>query len=130
MIALRNITLGFAAGAVGGLVWYLGVWLGLTAGILPAQAEATLLAKATLYRQMIWGGAWGILLAVPILLRHWWLRGFVIGCIATAAAVFYFSAGAATWPVQRIIYAVILNGVFWGFGAGFWYWLVTTGERR
>ena len=129
MIGLRNITIGFAAGAVGGLAWYAGIWILIQVGLIPGQMAGTLLAKSLLYKQMIWGGVWGILLAVPVLDRMWWLKGFIIGCVATAAAVFYFAAGAA-WPAQRIAIAVLLNGVFWGFGAGFWYWLATSGNRR
>ncbi|MEM9684242.1 MAG: hypothetical protein AAF942_13310 [Pseudomonadota bacterium] len=131
MIGLRNLTLGYASGVFGGLVFFLGIWLGLKAGLIPAQAEATLLAKTFLYKQMIWGGVWGILLAVPILNRVWWLKGFIIGCIATAVAIFVFTpTGLAGWPAQRIAIAVVLNGVFWGIGAAFWYWLVTGGDRR
>ncbi len=129
MILFRNISLGFAAGVIGGLGWFLGVWLALKAGIIPANMEAALLGKTTLYRQMIWGGAWGILLAVPVLTSLWWLKGFIVGCLATAAAVFYFGAHVP-WPVERIVMAVVLNGVFWGLFAGFWYWLVAREGRR
>lgn len=131
MIGLRNLTLGFACGAIGGLAWFAGIWIGIKTGLIPAAMEPTLLAKTMLYKQMIWGGVWGILLAVPILTRTWWLKGFILGCIATAVAIFFFTQGGlAGWPAQRIAIAVVLNGVFWGMSAAFWYWLVTSGDRR
>ena len=130
MIVLRNVSLGFTAGVIGGLGWFLGVWIAIKVGIIPPQMEAALLGKATLYKQLVWGGAWGILLAVPVLNGLWWLKGFIVGCLATAAAVFYFGAHLQ-WPAERIAMGVVLNGVFWGFAAGFWYWLVARdGGRR
>lgn len=130
MIGLRNLTIGYAAGVFGGLVFFLGIWLALQASLIPAQAEATVLARTFLYKQMTWGGIWGLLLAVPILNSQWWLKGFILGCIATVAGIFIFTpAGIAAWPAQRIAVAVVLNGVFWGIGAAFWYWLVTGNER-
>ena len=68
---LRDLSLAFAAGAVGALANSIAVWLagdhGLTAALgLKVAPELT---AAWLYPRLVWGGIWGLLLVLPILER-------------------------------------------------------------
>jgi hypothetical protein len=80
-----------------------------------------------LYRIIVWGGVWGILLAVPVMNRTWWLKGAIIGVLATVALVAYFQPSIRTPPIQ-IVYALVLN-VIWGIAAGLW-WTIVSGTRK
>lgn len=92
MANLPNLFRGFSSGAIGGLantvvIAVLGL-AGVTAmlGIKMPPPEM----PAFLYKQIIWGGLWGLLLVTPVLKDSWWQRGLLLGTMATAVHLFYF----------------------------------------
>ena len=129
---LRNLTIGYGAGVVGALGLFGAGWvaaqIGLRGllGLPPANAMAF---PGDYYKPMIWGGVWGLLLALPLFTRLWWFRGVVLGLLATAAIPLYFNKALQQDPamIRNIIYAAILN-VIWGLVAAGWYRLVTRSD--
>lgn len=130
-LLFRLLTLGFGAGAFGAVV------LGLVAFALgrlgvPEMLGLTMPAPKlpeAFYRAIVWGGIWGLLFVVPVLNRAWWLKGIIIGLLATAALVFYFAPGLRGGPVLGLVYAAALNGLVWGLSAGLW-WAIVSGGRK
>lgn len=129
MAFFRLLTLGFGSGAFGACV------LGLVAFALARLHVPEMLGLPTverrvpeeLYRIVVWGGLWGVLLVVPVMNRAWWLKGAIIGVLATVALVVYFNPSLRTPPIQ-IVYALVLN-IVWGFAAGLW-WTLVSGTRK
>lgn len=131
MAVFRLLTLGFGAGAFGAVILAL-VGAGLNAlnvqaliGLPPPPVPESYLPL--FYRLVVWGGIWGVLLAVPVLNRLWWLKGIIIGVLATLAILFYFNP-AVTTPPMRFVYALVLNAI-WGVAAGAW-WALVSGPRK
>lgn len=118
---LRRLSWAFVAGCVGVIVFYIGLRLALATGIMspPEQALAVITSKAFLYQKITWGGIWGFLFAAPVLARMWWLRGLIVGLLATLAALFIFQPTLP--PLPLIVVAAVLNMVFWGLSAAFWH---------
>ena len=121
MDVLRRLSLAFASGCFGVLLFYVALRAGLEAGIIkpPAQALKFLTSKEFLYKQVVWGGIWGFAFFIPFLKGKWWARGLIVGLAATLVAIFVFQK--AVPPVQIIIGALVLNMVFWGLTAAFWH---------
>ena len=65
---ISKLSLGFAAGALGGLATALTIWLFGTLGITQAAGVgiAPSLGPAFLYGPIIWGGIWGWLFLTPL----------------------------------------------------------------
>lgn len=129
MSSLQKLSRGFTGGAVGGIANVIAIIILVKLGIvdlmgikMPPPAHPNLL----LYKQIAWGGLWGLLLITPVLKDSWWQRGLLLGILASAAALFYFmpatpagmmglNAGALTW-----LLVLIVNSVY-GLVAGWWY---------
>ena len=66
---VRNTSLVFAAGCLGGLFNSLAVWifgeLGITAAL--GVKIAPQLSPAFLYPRLVWGGIWGLLFLLPLM---------------------------------------------------------------
>jgi hypothetical protein len=132
MAIFRLLTLGFGAGAFGAFI------LALVAGVLNALRIQELIGLPPpptpesylpiLYRAIVWGGIWGLLFVVPVLNRAWWLKGMIIGTLATLAILLYFNPGVTT-PPMRLGYAFFLNGIVYGLAAGAW-WALVSGTRK
>jgi hypothetical protein len=129
---LRNLTVGFGSGVVGAFGLFGAGWvtaqIGLR-GLFGLSAGNPLAFPGDYYRPMIWGGVWGLLLALPLFTRLWWFRGIVLGLLATAAIPLYFNTALQQNPalIRIVIYAAILN-VIWGLVAAGWYRLVARGD--
>jgi len=130
MAFFRLLTLGFGAGAFGACILSLLAFvlnrLGLPEQLGIASPERPM--PAALYQIIVWGGIWGFLLVVPVLNRLWWLKGIIIGLLATAALAIYFAPAIGQGPAIRLGYVVVLNAL-WGVAAGFW-WTLTAGNRK
>jgi hypothetical protein len=131
MAIFRQLTLGFGAGAFGAVILAL-VSAALNAlkvqeliGLPPPPTPESYLPL--FYRIVVWGGLWGLLLVVPVMNRAWWLKGIIIGALATLAILFYFNPGVMT-PPMRFAYVLVLN-CFWGLAAGAW-WAFVSGTRK
>ncbi len=86
----KSIAIGFTSGAIGGIanVLFLTImtFIGIKSFIDPGNIPAF---KAFLYKQMVWGGFWGIIMAMIYMPKNWLLRGIIFGLI-TAAVVFFY----------------------------------------
>lgn len=84
----KSIAIGFTSGAIGGIanVLFLSIiaFIGLQSFVDPGNLTTF---KAFLYKQMVWGGLWGIIMAMVFMPKNWILRGIIFGLI-TAAVVF------------------------------------------
>ena len=123
----RQATLAFAAGALGGLVLFVFLWLIGTIGIPQAIGInfPVNVTKAALYNLITWGGIWGFIFLVPWK-QGWWIRGLVFSVapsivelvvvlpLATPAGMFGLGAGALT-PLL----VLVANGV-WGLVTAWW----------
>ncbi|MBO6539176.1 MAG: hypothetical protein JJ969_07210 [Rhizobiaceae bacterium] len=93
MVALlRKSSILFALGAFGGLITAFAIWLAGLAGVtaLFGVAIAPELTPQFIYPKLVWGGIWGWLGFLPIIVTGWWQRGIVVSIIPAAAAWFYF----------------------------------------
>jgi hypothetical protein len=125
----RQLTLAFGAGAFGSIILALVAFvlarLGVPQGIGASSPPADL---PFFYRLLVWGGIWGFLFVLPVLMRAWWLKGIVIGLLATAALIFFFSPALQGAPAAQIGYIIVLNSI-WGIAAGAW-WAVVGAPRK
>lgn len=84
----KSVAIGFTSGAIGGIanVVFLAIiaLIGLQSFVDPGNLTTF---KAFLYKQMVWGGLWGIIMAIIYIPKNWILRGIIFGLI-TAAVVF------------------------------------------
>ena len=126
---LRRLSWAFVAGCVGTIGFYIGIRIGMASGLVagPPPVMEFLASKEFFYRQVTWGGIWGLLFVVPFLSGMWWLRGMIVGLLATLAAVFIFRPEVP--PLPLIVNMVVLNAGFWGLTAGFWHDKVMLGGR-
>lgn len=129
---LRDLSLAFAAGAVGALANSIAVWLagdhGLTAALDVKVAPQ--LTAAWLYPRLVWGGLWGLLLVLPILERAWFWRGLLFGLAPSAFLLFYFfpertPAGMMGLNLGMLTpLVVVVANAIWGVVAAGWYRMV------
>jgi len=131
---LRNLSRGFAAGALGGLANVVFIVIAGALGItvlLGINAPAPAL-PAFLYKQITWGGLWGLLLVAPFLKNSWWQRGLLLGLAASLVALFIvFPAhttadgkgpgllGLNAGTLMPLL--VLLANSVWGLVAAYWY---------
>jgi hypothetical protein len=130
---LKNLSLCFSAGAIGGLANALAIWLHGLLG-LPAflgVSIAPALDPHYLYAKLVWGGIWGALLFIPVAVKSPWLKGLLISIAPTLVqllivfplhvykGVLGLDLGALT-PVFVIFYNAI-----WGIAAAYWYHAVS-----
>jgi hypothetical protein len=129
MAFFRLMTLGFGAGAFGAcilaVVAFVLARLGIPKQLGVASPPTDL---AFLYRLIVWGGIWGFLLVVPLMNRAWWLKGIIIGLLATTALIFFFAPPLQQAPAMQIIYIAVLNSI-WGVAAGAW-WSIVSANRK
>ncbi len=132
---LRNMSIAFAAGAVGALANSVVVWLFGLAGITTAVgvAIAPHLSAAWLYPRIVWGGLWGFLFLLRFPRGGPILRGLVFSLAPSLFLLLYvfpemagkgwlgISLGALT-PV----FVLFFNAV-WGVTTAYWLRLVRSG---
>lgn len=137
MRLLNQISLGFAAGSLGAAA-NVGFLALAAAGGLIAAMNLTLPALPYpdfLYKQIAWGGLWGVLLAAPVLTGGWFLRGLLLSLLASAATLFIFfpmaslgeqgpgMAGLNLGTMMPVL--VLLANAVWGLVAAWWYSFVS-----
>ena len=135
---LKNISLTYTAGSMGGLVNSLAVWsfgaLAIT-GVLGVKL-APALTPAFLYPRLVWGGLWGFLFLLPFFRDPPVLRGIVYSLGPTLAQLFVvfplmakkgmlgLQLGALT-PVLAVFFNII-----WGITAAYWLHFVEDRKRK
>jgi hypothetical protein len=125
---IRNISLVFAAGCVGGLVNSVAVWvfgeLGVTEALGVRLAPA--LTPAWLYPRIVWGGIWGALFLLPLLRNSVWIRGFLYGLGPTVVMLFVIfpeqlHKGNMGLQLGTLTPAfVVFYNFIWGAAAAWW----------
>lgn len=124
----KNLTAVFASGALGGLATVLTVWIVGALGITPALGVklAPPLNPPWIYQMMVWGGIWGVLFLIPVLVHRPCVRGLVFSLgpsagqllvvfpVKMGAGVLGLGLGALT-PVF-----VLLFNVVWGLVTACW----------
>jgi len=134
-LSVKNISLAFTAGCVGGLanmlvVWLFGAW-GLTSAL--GVQIAPQLSASWLYNRLVWGGLWGFLFFLPCRNLSLPARGLLYSLAPTLGQlliVFPFQAHKGMLGLQlgylTPAFVLFFNAV-WGLAAGVW--LHLTAER-
>jgi hypothetical protein len=127
-LSLRNLSLVFVAGALGGLinsvlVWWFGA-VGFT-GALGVKIAPQFTAP-WLYQRLVWGGLWGCLFLVPLGNRSFPVRGLIYSLGPTLVQLFLVFPLKAQKGVMGLqlgyltpLLVVFYNAV-WGYTAGLW----------
>ncbi len=131
-LSLKNVSLVFVAGALGGLinsvfVWFFGA-IGFT-GALGVKLAPSFTAP-WLYQRLVWGGIWGWLFLLPLRGLSFPVRGLIYSLgptLATYFLVFPFQAhkGVLGWQLGSLTPVLVLfYNAIWGVAAGWWLRLV------
>jgi hypothetical protein len=135
---LTALSLGYAAGAVGGLINSLAVWASGHYGITAAIGVKTApdLTTAWLYPRLVWGGIWGLLLILPLLSRRPILRGILVSIPPTLAQLFvvfpyHLQKGLMGMSLGKFTpLTVIIFNIIWGVAASIWFSRVGESSSR
>jgi hypothetical protein len=127
MSAARSLSLFFAAGAIGGVVNSLVVWVFGELGITQALGVsiAPPLSPSWLYPRVVWGGLWGFLFTLPLSMG-WFNRGLVLSLGPTLVQLFVVFPIKANQGVLGLelgvltpVFVLFFNAV-WGIVASWW----------
>ena len=114
MPALKNLNHGFAAGVVGIIPLLILLFL------LNTQGKGPPITLELIYRDVTWGGLWGLLLALPWLVTKWWARGLVLGIAAAIVLIVFFIPSGAPLDAVQIMLILVLH-IVWGLATAYWY---------
>ena len=127
-LSITNLSLVFAAGALGGLlnsvfVWFFGL-VGVTAALGVHLAPP--FTAPWLYPRLVWGGLWGGLFLLPWQSRSYPVRGLVYSLgptLVTWFLVFPFQAHKQVLGLDlgylTPVFVLFYNAV-WGLAAAWW----------
>jgi len=124
----RRLAIVFGAGAFGGLMNSLALWLsgflGVTAVLGVKLAPA--LTPARLYPRIVWGGLWGLLFLLPLRRLSPMVQGLILSIGPTLVqllVVFPYRTPAGMMGLGlgslTPIFVILFNGV-WGVAAAWW----------
>jgi len=125
---VKNTSLVFAAGCLGGLLNSLAVWIFGELGITGALGVkiAPQLSPAFLYPRLAWGGIWGLLFLLPLMQRRIFSRGFIFSLGPTLVQLFVVfpmkaNKGAMGFDLGLLtpLFVVVFNAI-WGWTAAIW----------
>ena len=127
-LSLKNLSLVFVAGLLGGLLNCLAVWLFGWLGIAQALGVqiAPPLTTALLYPKLVWGGLWGFLFLLPLGRLSFLIRGlfFSLGpTLVQLFLVFPVQAHKGVLGLQLGVLTplfVLFYNAIWGLAAGWW----------
>jgi hypothetical protein len=131
-LSLKNLSLVFVAGLLGGLLNCLAVWLFGWLGIAQALGVqiAPPLSTALLYPKLLWGGLWGMLFLVPMGRVSLPVRGLIFSLgpsLVQLFLVFPLQAHKGVLGLQlgalTPLFVLFYNAV-WGLAAAWWLKLV------
>lgn len=134
---LRTISLCFAAGAAGGLANAVFVW-GMGAAGASAMMGVSIAPAWTppwLYNRLVWGGVWGIVLAIPLFTGSVVARGILFSLAPTAAQLLVvfpkmLHKGMYGLELGQLtpVFVLAANAV-WGVAASWWLSRIQEGGR-
>lgn len=121
MRLMQKAALYFTAAALGGLAVVLTAWAFGQYGVadLFGVAIKPTLAKGLIYKQMVWGGIWGLIFLLPIAIKPLWLKGLVMTLAPVIVAlVFFIPKGPGGFLGQNLgtltpLYIFLIN-IPWG----------------
>ncbi len=121
---VRELSLGFAAGAAGGALVWLAAWASARQGLLGLLALPAALMPGAFAPHLAWHGLFGLALLLPRG-RSWPLRGLLAGLVPFLASVLFFLPRQGhgylgldlglTAPLWALGLAAL-----WGLVASFW----------
>ena len=125
---LQDLSVFFAAGALGGCAETLTVWIAGVAGIPRALGVdmAPALSSAWIYSAVAWGGLWGALFFIPFQSRRYLLRGLLFSLAPTAVQLLVvFPLLSNQGPLGTHLGAltpllVLIYDAVWGVTASAW----------
>jgi hypothetical protein len=127
-MSLKEVSLTFAAGALGGLANSLVLWVFGAVGLthLLGVAIAPRLTPAWLYPRLVWGGLWGFLFLLPYPRLTYPSRGLIYSLGPTLVQLFIVFPLAAHKGVAGLelghltpLFVLFFNAV-WGLVAAVW----------
>lgn len=125
---LKDASLAFTAGCLGGLTNSIAVWVFGAVGITTALgvAIAPSITPAWLYPRLVWGGIWGALFLLPFLKGSCVRRGLVYSLGPSLVMLFVvfpvkLGKGMMGLDVGTLtpVFVLIFNAV-WGLTAAWW----------
>ncbi len=125
---LKKLSIVFSAGAFGGLINSLTVWIFGQAGITKALgvAIAPALSPKWLYPRIVWGGLWGLLFILPILKNRPFIQGLLFSLGPTIVQLFVVFPQKAHKGMLGLdlgtltpLFVIFFNAV-WGVVAAYW----------
>lgn len=126
-ITMKNLSLIFAAGALGGLLKGLTAWLGGAWGInaLLGSQYAPALTPFWVYQHVVWGGLWAFLFLLPLKRLSYVSLGIIYSLPQTLVALLVMMPqmhrGLLGLRLGYTTPALILFfGFVWGIATGFW----------
>jgi hypothetical protein len=125
---LKKISYAFSAGALGGLINSVAVWLFGILGITMALGVkiAPHISPEWLYPRIVWGGLWGLLFLIPAMKGSVLIRGFVysIGPSAVMLFIVFPGMGKGVYGLKlgtlTPVFVLLFNFI-WGAAAAMWY---------
>jgi hypothetical protein len=130
----RKLSIGFAAGAVGGFIAEALLLLAIVYGITPKLGvslpgiDSYAYVWMQLEHEVLWGAIWGLLFALPIMKDStWWKRALLIGAFPALVILFYLfpfvqNEGLAGKDYGSWTFLVVfITCWIWGFIASAWY---------
>lgn len=126
-LSLKNISLAFAAGSLGGLLQGLTAWLcgalGLNA-LLGSQMTLPL-TPFWVYHHVVWGGLWALLFLLPLKKISYMSLGIIYSLPQTLVALFILMPRVGEGFLGlRLGYAtpllIFFFGLVWGVTTGIW----------
>jgi hypothetical protein len=127
-LSVKEVSLAFAAGALGGLANSLALWLFGALGIthLLGVAIAPKFTPAWLYPRLVWGGLWGFLFLLPFPRLTYPSRGLIYSLGPSLVQLFIVFPLAAHKGVAGLelgyltpLFVLFFNAV-WGLVAAIW----------
>ena len=90
-LSVKEVSLAYAAGALGGLVNGLAIWLFGLVGInqLLGVALTPQLTTPLIYNKLVWGGLWGWLFLLPFPRMSYTSRGLIYSLGPSLVQIFY-----------------------------------------
>ncbi len=130
--SLKNLSLVFVSGAVGGLVNMVAVWFFGAVGIDAALGVkiAPALTTPFLYNRLVWGGIWGLLFLLSWPRCSLYARGLLYSLgpsLGQLLVVFPFQAQKGMLGLQLGVLTpimVLFFNAIWGLAAAYWLKLV------
>ena len=127
-LSVKEVSLAFAAGAVGGLANGLAIWLFGLIGInqLLGVALAPQLTTPLIYNKLVWGGIWGFLFLLPFPRMTYVSRGLIYSLAPSLVQIFIVFPLVAHKGVGGLQLGyltpvlVLFFNVIWGVVAAVW----------